>query len=67
MGGYWIYVYLKASWEADAPKDPDALIDAYPVASHRAGRKEVGIRRRRGYIAELHWVYADLRREDVLR
>jgi hypothetical protein len=65
MGGYWIYVYLKASWEVDAPKD--ALIAAYPVASHRAGRKEVGIRRRLGYVAELHWVFADICREDVLR
>ena len=65
MGGYWIYVYLPASWEVGAAKD--ALIDAYPVASHRAGRKEVGTLRRRGYIAELLWVHADICREDVLR
>ena len=65
MGGYWIYVYLKASWEADAPKG--ALIDAYPVASKRAGRKEVGILRGRGYRPELHWVFVDdLCRDDIL-
>ena len=64
MGRYWIYVYLKASWEVDAPKD--ALIDAYPVASKRAGKKEMRILRRRGYQAELHWVYVDLCRDEFL-